>query len=263
MRRSTLSKLVCLTLCATFAALPSLGCGGTAAKPTAEGTAVRGTGGPENAAAARAAWDAAVGLRPAGDELGARSAMRELARDYPGTRHGDAAANAGDMSAVLAVSAVGVMAAVAVPAFMKYIRRSKTAEASMNVRQLFDASASYAMEHCKDAKSCAKVARFPPSAPLTPPRSACENGKSVALQPAPGTFDHPTWKALGFSVDTPSYFQYEYVSSGTGANSAFTARAIGDLDCDGVFSTFERTGRLDATGNVNGDAGMLMKDELE
>lgn len=39
---------------------------------------------------------------------------------------------------------------------------------------------------------------------------------------------------------TPQYFQYDYEATPT----SFVARAHGDLDGDGVFSTFEVTGHL-------------------
>src|SRR5205814_7177574 len=44
---------------------------------------------------------------------------------------------------MIVVAIIGILAAVAIPAFMKYIRRSKTTEATMNIRKLFDSSVSY------------------------------------------------------------------------------------------------------------------------
>lgn len=93
---------------------------------------------------------------------------------------------------------------------------------------------------------------FPPTTPLTPSYSACEVG---------GTFDgdvshwqHPTWKALGFEIDHEHRLQFRFVSDG----KSFTARAIGDHDCDGVLSTFEFTTRIEADGRLNSGAGMYV-----
>src|SRR5258706_2423632 len=44
---------------------------------------------------------------------------------------------------MIVVAIIGILAAVAIPAFMKYIRRSKTVEATMNLRKVFDSSVSY------------------------------------------------------------------------------------------------------------------------
>ena len=71
------------------------------------------------------------------------------------------------------------------------------------------------------------------------------------------------WQALNFGVRDPFYYQYQFISSGTGTNAKFTARAIGDLNCDGRLSTFERIGRVDDENNVTGGAGLFKKDELE
>jgi hypothetical protein len=48
----------------------------------------------------------------------------------------------------------------------------------------------------------------------------------------------PIWSALGFQVDHPTRFLYSYV----GLQTSFTADAVGDLDCDGVFVTYELDG---------------------
>jgi type IV pilus assembly protein PilA len=47
---------------------------------------------------------------------------------------------------MIVVAIIGILAAVAIPAFMKYIRRSKTSEATMNIRKIFDSSVSYYQE---------------------------------------------------------------------------------------------------------------------
>ena len=44
---------------------------------------------------------------------------------------------------MIVVAIIGILASVAIPAFMKYIRRSKTVEATMNIRKMFDATVSY------------------------------------------------------------------------------------------------------------------------
>src|SRR4051794_21304705 len=42
---------------------------------------------------------------------------------------------------------LGMCAGIAIPAFMKYVRRSKTVEATMNVRRLGDLTLAYWQEH--------------------------------------------------------------------------------------------------------------------
>jgi hypothetical protein len=202
--------------------------------------------------AARALFDEAVRVHMAGDEVGWRDRLLRLAVEQPDTPYGRAAARRLGGSGTW-VMTTGVLASIAIPAFMKYIRRSKTAEATMNVRRMYDGAVAFYAEHH----------RFPQTTPLTPDRPACAGGSSAKIAPQPEDWSAPGWKELGFAIEEPSYYHYEFVSEGEGPTAAFTARAVGDLDCNGVQSTFERIGTIDAQGNVNGGAGLFTLSELE
>jgi type IV pilus assembly protein PilA len=167
---------------------------------------------------------------------------------------------------MIVVAIIGILAAVAIPAFMKYIRRSKTSEATMNLRKLFDSSVSYFNEEHADRAGGILARMFPSTVAATPasaPHAACNNGTSQKIAPVAGMFANASFQALNFSVDDPFYFSYQYTSSGTGTTSEFTAQAYGDLDCDATLSTFERVGTVDASNNVNGGAGLYQQNELE
>ena len=166
----------------------------------------------------------------------------------------------------MGVAIIGVAAAVAIPAFIKYQRKSMTAEARMNARRLFDSGVAYFHEEHVGADGAPLPPSFPASAPLTPGSPTevfCKDGRSAPALPDPKVWAHPTWQALGFAPADPIRFAYQFESEGTGPDARFTARAIGDLDCDGVLSTFERIGTVDAEGNVNGGAGMFIANETE
>jgi type IV pilus assembly protein PilA len=169
---------------------------------------------------------------------------------------------------MIVVAIIGILAAVAIPAFMKYIRRSKTVEASQNISKLFQSSvAYYEAEHAGiDQKIVAK--QFPTSAALAPTAvkgSCCAStgGKCDPTAVASVWKTSPTWSSLNFSVDDPFYFSYQYDSTGTDTSSNFSAWAFGDLDCDkSVYSTFMRGGSIDANGNVNGGGGLFTANEI-
>jgi type IV pilus assembly protein PilA len=167
---------------------------------------------------------------------------------------------------MIVVAIIGILAAVAIPAFMKYIRRSKTSEATMNIRKLFDSSVSYYTAEYSERTGEKLPRQFPDTVAATPgdwAAQTCNGGSSEKYSPDPQTWSPPTWQALNFAVDDPFYYQYEYLSDGTGADSQFTARANGNLNCDGVLSTFERIGSVDAENNVTGGAGLFQAKELE
>ena len=86
---------------------------------------------PEASAKYRAAWE----KRQAGDDAGYRTALKEIADKYPGSRAGERAkeelaqtSGGGSGGMMMGAAAAGVAAAVAVPAFMKY--RARAADAA-------------------------------------------------------------------------------------------------------------------------------------
>lgn len=167
---------------------------------------------------------------------------------------------------MIVVAIIGILAAVAIPAFMKYIRRSKTSEATMNIRKIFDSSVSYYTSEFAARDGAILARQFPETVDSTPldwRAGVCADGDSQKYSPQADTWNDSTWQALNFSVDDPFYFQYTYVSEGVGSDSQFTARANGDLNCDNTLSTFERVGVVDEENNVNGGAGLFMSNELE
>ena len=64
-------------------------------------------------------------------------------------------------------------------------------------------------------------------------------------------------------MNDPFYYQYQFISSGVGNSSVFTAMANGDLDCDGTQSTFTMEGKVDPKDGAFGLAAIKRKDPLE
>ena len=44
---------------------------------------------------------------------------------------------------MITVAIIGILAAVAIPAYIKYMRRSRTIEATMNLRKIYDSTVAY------------------------------------------------------------------------------------------------------------------------
>lgn len=167
---------------------------------------------------------------------------------------------------MIVVAIIGILAVVAVPAFMKYIRRSKTVEASNNIKKMYDSSvAYYEAEHANQAQQILPR-QFPDSAADTPGVNPCCGQPGDKCDPAaaaPLWKGSNTWAALNFSVDDPFYFWYRYDSAGTDRAANFSAWAYGNLDCDANYSTFMRGGHIDANNNPTGGAGLFTKNEIE
>ena len=103
---------------------------------------------------------------------------------------------------------------------------------------------------------------FPDTKTITPATTCCgvAGGKCT---PDASLWSDPTWQALNFGLSDPHYYQYQYASAGSKTTSSFTAEANGDLDCDTVYSTFERVGSVDSKLNVVGGGGVFISNELQ
>lgn len=113
------------------------------------------------------------------------------------------------------------------PAFLKNLRASRMAEPMERLK--FMAERATAIAAGRPVESA-----YPGSAPLTP--NLVPRGE-LASDP-PGTWDHPTWRLLGFRFDEPHAYSYAFESEDGPARSTFRATARGDLDGDGNLSTF-------------------------
>jgi len=140
-------------------------------------------------------------------------------------------------------------------------REQLTREAAANVETLVDLSHSH-FRRASQAGDGSAV--FPPSTDLTPSASPrCEGGWPVPYHSDRSTWSDPTWQSLGFAIEGEHYYRYRYMSSTRGPRTQFTAQAIGDLDCDGVLSTFERVGFIGEDQTFELGSGLFTASFLE
>jgi hypothetical protein len=158
-----------------------------------------------------------------------------------------------------AIAWIGLVGLPAALSFQSYTTRARTTEATMNVRRLYDSSVSYYDNDHTNARGDIISAQFPASVPLTPAQIPC--GEQV--EPSQSHWGAATWESLNFAVSDPHYYSYQYDSSGTRIGATFTASAFGDLDCDGIYSTFVRVGEVVPGNEVRGGAGLYQWNELE
>lgn len=145
------------------------------------------------------------------------------------------------------VALVGIAAAIAIPSFMSYLQRAKTQEARVNVAAIHQGLASAVASGT--LSEAPRIAR-------TPLEPACRSKQLVDW----GAAD-PGWAAIGFGPPDPLYYAYEVEPRPGGA---YVIRASGDLDCDGVYSTFELHGRVDpSTRQAIREPGLVVADENE
>jgi hypothetical protein len=159
-----------------------------------------------------------------------------------------------EFAAVFAVG--GSLLAVAVPAFVKNLSASKLSEPIEGLDRMVRSAVAYAARHPQEIS-------FPPPAPLTP----AEVPRGVRVVDPPEIWQHLTWRSLefGFDRDTPHAFSFKFDSELDPATGVmrFTATAHGDLDGDGMLSTFEVRGERAPGQPARVLPGMFIDREVE
>jgi hypothetical protein len=148
-------------------------------------------------------------------------------------------------------SVAACVLAVSVPAFVRNLHTSRLVEPIAGLEQISGRAAVLA------AGRPTEVA-YPADAPLSP--SAVPRGE--LLSDSPGTWEHPTWRELGFAPEQPHAFSFEFDSDNGAEVSRYVARARGDLDGDGSQSTFTRRGEV-KRGGVPTTSNLDMYREIE
>jgi prepilin-type N-terminal cleavage/methylation domain-containing protein len=134
---------------------------------------------------------------------------------------------------MIVVAIIGILAAVAIPAFMDYMKRSKKTEAALQLNKIGkNAKRAY-------SEASSYVTGTALELPAKPGSGGCCGGPNnhCAVNSTGFTGD-AVWKNLDFQIDEPTLFYYDY----TGAATSFTAKATGDLDCDNVEIVYTLSG---------------------
>ena len=159
---------------------------------------------------------------------------------------------------MIVVAIIGVLAALAIYGVSKYLTNAKTAEAKNSIGQMAkDATTAYAREGM-----AASILALGSSTGVThqicgtatnkvPAAKGSVLGRKYQSSPSEwATGDQFTgWTCLKFSMDAPHYYMYGYTGSGGGAvGDTFNTTAQGDLNGDGVTSTFALGGEIKSEG---------------
>lgn len=131
-----------------------------------------------------------------------------------------------EAAALVAVS--GSLLAATLPTFVKNVHASRLVEPVDGLNRIAQRATWLAAG--RDAEHA-----YPETVPLTP----AEVPKGVQKLDPPGTWDHPTWRRLQFSWDVEHAFSFAFESQAQPGQAHFRAVAHGDLDGDGLLSTFE------------------------
>jgi hypothetical protein len=152
----------------------------------------------------------------------------------------------------LVLSIGGSVIAASAPTFVRELQASRMSEAIDGLTSIGAGALAHA--HGKEL-----AASFPPPAPLTP----AEVPRGVAVQDPSDLWDTPTWKALDFRFNRPHRYAFKFDVVPDPTRIWFQATAHGDLNGDGISSTFVLSGERRADGDAVVLPGIHIDREVE
>ena len=160
---------------------------------------------------------------------------------------------------MIVVAIMGILAALAIPAFIRYTRRSKTVEATENLDKIIEGEFSYFQREQYDANGLPVENQY--IAAAATPAAAPTDIKRNAVA---GAWTAAGWNELDFSPESALYYQYSVNAvANTSSASVGTASAQGDLDNDGVSGIFRVDMSVDAATGDPRRTGIVRTNETE
>lgn len=170
---------------------------------------------------------------------------------------------------MIVVAIIGILAAIAIPAFIGYVRRSKTSEAGANLKNLFTAAAGYYNDEMWSNRMVITAGgTMVASAACTVAAAISSNVPSAEKTVVDWNAEAESFRDIGFSIADPIYYQYAIVGSTDACGHMaitplYSFQAMGDLDGDGTPSLFEIAAGSSTQNELMRSPGIYRENELE
>ena len=153
---------------------------------------------------------------------------------------------------MIVVAIIGILAAVAIPAFVKYLRKAKTVEATEALDKVKVGAKAYFQADHYDGSANLLSKQFVASTPVTPAADTCCSVAAGGPKciPSPADWNTDSWRSLHFQLTEPHYYWYQFTATGENKAATFNAFAFGNLDCDSDISTYKLVGSVDSEYGV-------------
>jgi len=170
---------------------------------------------------------------------------------------------------MIVVAIIGILAAVAIPAMIGYIQRSKSSEALDSLKNMFQGAAGYySSELWGDRTVAIAPSAFVAVTSCTVSAAVTSNTPTGSKSVLDWTAESDSFQSIGFAARDPIYYQYELAGSDGRCGHRqldllYSFRAHGDLDSDGVTSLFEISAGASQHNEIMRSPGVFVENPLE
>lgn len=155
---------------------------------------------------------------------------------------------------MIVVAIIGVLAAVAIPAYVNFTKKAKTAEAGTNLGAIYQGARAYFEGEGQSGVASMAVAKIGETLMTTTGcnlSDVADSNNEIGASAIPIDWSKATnidgWEALMFQVQDPVFYRYVATPNNPGCAHTgtkegqllYTLTANGDLDGDMALSTFE------------------------
>ncbi len=170
---------------------------------------------------------------------------------------------------MIVVAIIGILAAVAIPGFMQYIKNSKTSEAKTNLNAIGKgALAWFQAEHYSANGLESRTKIYPGTSGAVVGYGTAASSSTVGVKHAPGLDSDATaeakaaWEKLKFQIDSPYYYYYAYIC---GTAAAGDQAAVAEASSFGASATASLSSEKDSVfcmwGLDNGQLSAIVSAE--
>jgi prepilin-type N-terminal cleavage/methylation domain-containing protein len=163
---------------------------------------------------------------------------------------------------MLVVAMIGILSSIGGVAWMRYVKRSRTTEATGHLQKMWTGAMAYYETDHADDRGAMLDRQFPTNDSGDIEPDCCGNPD----QRCPGNaavFQEQPWKALNFNIADKHLYRPIYVGGFPNPKINLWIESWGDLDCDAVPATFIRRANVLPNGDVQGYATPAIVNETE
>jgi prepilin-type N-terminal cleavage/methylation domain-containing protein len=162
---------------------------------------------------------------------------------------------------MLVVVMIGILSAIAGQAWARYVKKSRTSEAAGHLQKMWVGAMSYYEADHASAAGVMLDKQFPGSCSVPIENDCCLN-LDQRCPGSPSVFNADPWKSLNYNISDKHLYRSIFFAC-PNPKAGFVAEVWGDLDCDGIRSSFSRKADVQASGDILGYPTPAIVNELE